>query len=48
LSRVRLLRKRTKAIVVDISRSPLPSSRALKVSSGGITRLLPLARRLGM
>ncbi len=38
---------RTNAIVVEISRSPMPSSSALKVSSGGICSGGTSVSRLG-
>ncbi|MOA01642.1 hypothetical protein D3C78_1210620 [compost metagenome] len=39
---------RTKAMVVEISRSPVPSRMALRVSSGGVGTLKLLARRTGI
>ncbi|MNE45010.1 hypothetical protein D3C80_1392750 [compost metagenome] len=41
-------RIRTKAMVVEISRSPVPSRMALRVSRGGVGTLKVLGRRLGM
>ncbi|MNC40114.1 hypothetical protein D3C75_888050 [compost metagenome] len=40
-------RMRTKAMVVEISRSPVPSRIALRVSSGGVGMLKLLLRRCG-
>ena len=39
---------RTKAMVVEISRSPEPSSMAFRVSSGGTGTLMLFCRRTGM
>ncbi|MNP19576.1 hypothetical protein D3C76_1121130 [compost metagenome] len=41
-------RMRTKAMVVEISRSPVPSRIALRVSSGGTGTLKLSGRRFGM
>ncbi|MCY1173347.1 hypothetical protein D9M73_135030 [compost metagenome] len=45
LSLTSCARIRTKAMVVEISRSPEPSRIALRVSSGGVGMLKLLARR---
>ncbi|MNY16260.1 hypothetical protein D3C86_1495160 [compost metagenome] len=45
LSLISCARMRTKAMVVEISRSPEPSRMALRVSSGGVGMLKLLARR---
>ncbi|MNG05775.1 hypothetical protein D3C84_889850 [compost metagenome] len=48
LSLTSCARMRTKAMVVEISRSPEPSRMALRVSSGGVGMPKLLARRCGM
>ena len=47
LSRTKVDKIRTKAIVVEISRSPLDTNIFSKADSGGIVSSLPLRRRAG-
>ncbi|MNF76677.1 hypothetical protein D3C84_587970 [compost metagenome] len=47
LSLISCARMRTKAMVVEISRSPEPSRMAFRVSSGGVGMLKLLTRRCG-
>ncbi len=47
LSRSRLIRMRTKAMVVETSRSPLPSVTTLKAGSSGTSSVSLAGRRAG-
>jgi len=47
LSLSRMVSARTNAMVVEVSRSPVPSRSEANASSGGMTRAGALHRRLG-